>query len=376
VPDLRLCVDVIPLLVRSAGIKGYLYHWVRHLAAAEKARGVSLFPFVPALGDLDHERSLLGRHSTTWRLALLHFVNLRGNPAIDLLQARADVFHISNQIRNLPKRTLVTTTIHDFTSWRVPETHLRANVLADMQFAEAALRRADGLIVVSESSRRDAEEILGLPPERMQVIYSGIPDAYFRAGSGEAQAAKARFHLEKPYLLYVGTIEPRKNIDGALDAYLQLPQSCRDEFDLVVAGPAGWGYEATLARLESGIPGIRYLGYVPEELMPGLTAGACLFVYPSLYEGFGFPVAQAMACGIPVVTTNVSSLPEITAGAAILVEPASVEQIRAAFMRLLDSPDTRDALGSLGRKVAQRYTWERCARESWQFFERVGGRGR
>ena len=159
------------------------------------------------------------------------------------------------------------------------------------------------------------------------------------------RVAKA-FSLHKPYFLFVGSIEPRKNVDTLLSAWESLPVSFRDEHELVVAGLPGWRSDTTTKRLmqaNSEKQGIRYLGYVPEPDLPALTAGAAAFVYPSLYEGFGIPVAQAMAAGCPVITSNVSSLPEITGGAAILIDPRSVAELSAAILRVGESSDLERA---------------------------------
>jgi alpha-1,3-rhamnosyl/mannosyltransferase len=169
----------------------------------------------------------------------------------------------------------------------------------------------------------------------------------------------------------VGTVEPRKNVDRLLDTWQTLPASVREQFDLVVAGPEGWQSTGTLARLRAPAPGVRYLAYVPEPDLPSVTAGATVFVYPSLYEGFGFPVAQAMAAGVPVITSNLSSLPEVTGGAAALIDPHSQAELRAALERLLTSPATRAQLSTAGRIQAQRFRWDTCARQSLQFFEQI-----
>jgi alpha-1,3-rhamnosyl/mannosyltransferase len=173
--------------------------------------------------------------------------------------------------------------------------------------------------------------------------------------------------------LYVGTVEPRKNLDRLLDAWQTLPASVREAFDLVFAGPQGWQSTGTLARLGAPTPGVRYLGYVPEPDLPGITAGATVFVYPSLYEGFGFPVAQAMAAGVPVITSNLSSLPEVTGGAARLIDPHSPAELHAALDCLLTSPATCAQLAASGRIQAQRFRWDLCARQSIDFFERILG---
>ena len=148
----------------------------------------------------------------------------------------------------------------------------------------------------------------------------------------------------------------------------------REQFDLVLAGPEGWHSAATLARLRARTAGIRYLAYVPEPDLPGITAGATVFVYPSLYEGFGFPVAQAMAAGVPVITSNLSSLPEVTGGAAVLIDPLSPAELCAALDRLLTSPAALSQMAAAGRIQARRFRWDLCARRSVEFFEQILGR--
>jgi alpha-1,3-rhamnosyl/mannosyltransferase len=122
-------------------------------------------------------------------------------------------------------------------------------------------------------------------------------------------------------------------------------------------------------RLSLSGPSVRYLGYVPEDLLPGLTAGASIFAYPSLYEGFGFPVAQAMATGVPVITSNISSLPEVAAGSAVLIDPYSRDELRDALHRVLTSPTLAAQLATKGRERAKHFNWTRCAKETWNFFE-------
>jgi alpha-1,3-rhamnosyl/mannosyltransferase len=293
---------------------------------------------------------------------------LPGNPQLDWVCRNADVFHVSNQVRRPPDGVRLTATIHDLTCWLMPELHTAANVKADRNFADRVLRRAAGLIAVSENTRRDAERVLGLDASKIDVIHSGIAQEYFDA----APLAPGKLGISRPYILFVGTVEPRKNIDTLVDAYLRLEKTLREQYDLVVAGPAGWSSESTLARIRSGTPGIRYLGYVPERDLPGLTAGATVFAYPSLYEGFGFPLAQAMAAGVAAVTSNGSCLPEIAGGGALLVDPRSVEEVATALQRLLSSPLLRSELAAKGKtRAAECYRWETCARKSLEFFHRV-----
>ena len=185
----------------------------------------------------------------------------------------------------------------------------------------------------------------------------------------DALRVRSQLKLAKPFILHIGTIEPRKNLDSLLDAYLLLAAEIRQEVELVLAGPMGWAAGTTSKRILSGLPGVRYLGYVPEHDLPGLTRAAAVFAYPSLYEGFGFPAAQAMAAGVPVLTSNNSCLPEVTGSGAIHVDARSPAEIRDGLDRLLSSPSEAAAVAAAGREKAEEYRWDRCATRSWQFFQ-------
>ena len=208
-------------------------------------------------------------------------------------------------------------------------------------------------------------------PKKSASSTTASPKPYFQAGPAASQSARAALGLERPYLLYVGTVEPRKNVDLLLDAWAALPPSIAEAYDLALAGPLGWASPRTLARLQTPPAGVRYLGYVAEALLPGLFAGAAAFVYPSLYEGFGFPVAQAMAAGVPVITSAVSCLPEITGNAALLIDPRSVSELSAAIVKLLTSPSLSANLAARARAISARFTWTACAAESLDFFQKL-----
>ena len=361
---MRVLIDSTPLLLRSAGVKTYVYHWTQHLKTTAGSHRIDLFPFIKDVGDCVHERSVLSPAATLARLALLHAANGSPFPILNTLGSRTDVFHASHQLLRPPRNTKITATLYDMTCWLAPETHTPANVAMAKRFAHSVLKRADGMIAISESTRADTLRILDLKPERIEVIYPGVSEAFF----GAVPVVR-----KKPYILFVGTIEPRKNVNVLLDAYEQLPASIREEYDLIVAGPLGWGDTGASRRLRSATAGVEYLGYVAENDLPGLTAGAAVFVYPSLYEGFGLPVAQAMAAGAPVITSNVSSLPEVGGDATALVDPQSPAELTSALQRILLSPERRSQMSVSGKKRAQEYHWDTCARKSWRFFERIAG---
>src|SRR5580704_8193226 len=199
---MTIIIDATSTLVRSAGVKNYIWHWMLHLR--KLGADVRAFPFLEDFGKLDHEGSALSRPATMARFALIKSMNEVGFPPLDWLIGEADIFHATNLLRRAPRRARLTATIHDLTCWLMPGVHTPGNVKADREFADRILKHADGLIAVSENTRQDAIRMLGIAPERIRTIYSGVAEEYFDA----APIARAR-----PYVLFVGTIEPRKNLD-------------------------------------------------------------------------------------------------------------------------------------------------------------------
>jgi alpha-1,3-rhamnosyl/mannosyltransferase len=368
---MRIGIDVTPLLLRSAGVKSYTYYWLASLRREAGVRDAILtLPVSGPFGDLNHERSMAGLFRTLVGLGVMHGLNVSRLP---WTLPGLDVFHASTQWRNAPRRARLTTTIHDMTCWRMPELHAKANVAALRWAGEHIAKRADGIIAISESTRRDAIEILHLDPRRITVIYPGVPEPFFEVTAADVHAVRSKYGLKRPYVLSVGTVEPRKNIPGLLTAWAALSATTREQYELVVAGPIGWADPTTVAKVREMSAGVRYLGYVGEADLPAITAGATVLAYPSLYEGFGLPVAQAMAAGTAVLTSNVSSLPEIAGGAALLVDPHSNAEIRDGLECLLTSPALRERLGGAGRVQARQFRWETAARASLDWFRSLVG---
>jgi glycosyltransferase involved in cell wall biosynthesis len=370
---MKIVIDATSLLLRSAGVRNYLQYWLLSLLeAAGQNDKIATYPFgVPTPLAIDHEHSVTGYLATELRLALVAFLNIRRNPAIDLVLSGADVFHASQHTANLPRRRKVTATIFDFSCWITPQYHTPENVAATRRYGDNILRSADGLIAISAHARNDAIELLQIPEERIRVIYPGVAESFFQVAAKEVHRSRGRYSLEAPYVLFVGCIEPRKNVPAIIRAYLQLPERLRRDLQLVVAGPFGWaGEEVRTMLLDSG-KNIRYLGYVPETDLPGLLAGAVALVYPSYYEGFGLPVAQAMAAGVPVIGSDRSCLPEVIGDAGILVNPDSVEEIGAAIERICASSDFAKELTLRGKARGQLFHWSACAVQSLRFFHEV-----
>lgn len=368
---MRVLIDASPLLLRSAGVKNFVYYWLAHLQR-EAPESISFFPFLRELGSLDHEASIAGRFGTRARLQFMGLANREGSRALDfIVGGRYDVFHASQHTRNPPRGAKLTATIYDMTCWLLPQMHTPENVQATREYAQEVLRRADGVIAISKCTRDDAARILGLAPERIEVIYPGVSDAFSDVPESDTARVRQKYQIHGRYLMFAGCIEPRKNLARLLDAWEMLSPGIRSGCEMIVVGPMGWEGLDVTSRLTGASGGVRYLGYVPELDLPALVAGATALVYPSLYEGFGFPVVQAMAAGTPVITSNVSSLPEIAADAALLINPASTEQISHAMRQILESSGLCAELRRRGLERARAFRWEDCARKSLAFFSNV-----
>jgi glycosyltransferase involved in cell wall biosynthesis len=236
-----------------------------------------------------------------------------------------------------------------------------------------SLRRARRIITVSENSKRDLCRLLAVPEEKVRVIYNGV-EPQFRVATQPAlvERVRAKYELPPKIVLSVGVLEPRKNLERLVQAFALLRQR-GIEHRLVLVGAAGWGYE-NLLRLprELGLDdAVRFLGFVSQADLPLLYNAADLFVYPSLYEGFGLPALEAMACGTPVVVSHVSSLPEVVGDAGVLVDPHSVEGIAEAIYRCLRSDGLREELREAGLKQAARFSWHEAARQTLQVYREV-----
>ncbi len=370
---MRITIDASPLLLRSAGVKNYIYYWLANLLLRRGLNSVSAFPLLGGAKALNHEASVLGLPETIPRLALLYWINLPGSWTLNWMNRNTDLFHATNQIHQAPRDAKLTATLFDMTCFLMPEFHTAGNIAAEKHFS-GMLKQASGLISISENTRRDAVQILGLDAAKIKTIYPGIPETFFEVTDAAAAATAIRYQRRKPYILALGTVEPRKNLDTLLDAYQQLPAHLGEAFDLVLAGPMGWASMETMRRIRGGLAGVKYLGYVAEADLPELTKAATLFAYPSLYEGFGLPVAQAMACGVPVVTSCTSCLPEVSGNGALHVDPRSASELSTALARLLESPELRAKLGANGRAIAEeRYRWDLNATQSWEFFAEALG---
>ena len=295
----------------------------------------------------------------------------------DLKRRRVDVFHGPVFIAPFVKTCRQVVTIHDMTFFLLPQCHLFTKRHYFQRLIPRCVGRANQVIAVSESTRRDLVRILGSHcSKKIRVIYHGKDECFCpdRAAAA-ARGLRMKYGLLGRVILFVGLIEPRKNLERLIRAYAKL-KSLHQDSCLVLAGSQGWGYEAVLRAVsESGVKDrVFFPGFIPERELPSLYNLADVFVYPSLYEGFGFPVLEAMSCGTPVVASRVSSMPEIAGDAALLVDPHDVDSIAQALERVLVDRTLRERMAEEGIRRSQPFTWERTARETLAAYEEAAGK--
>jgi len=271
----------------------------------------------------------------------------------------------------LPCASVVT--FHDMTFFLYPELHTRAKRLFFPLAIRASARRADALIAVSESTRQDVIRVLGISPEKIITIQSGVDPAFRPINDTVAKGKIAeKYDLPERFILYVGLIEPRKNLPMLISAFKRLIDSGED-YKLVLVGRYGWMYEELLKQINNlDLEGmIHFTGYVSQEDLPLVYNLSSLFVYPTIYEGFGLPVLEAMACGVPVITTDVSSLPEIVGEAGMLVPVNDVKALYGAMIEVLRDEDLRRKMINKGIQRAAKFTWEQTAKLTFQVYQQV-----
>lgn len=297
---------------------------------------------------------------------------------VELFSGALDVFHSPDF--SLPPVHLAPTivTVHDLSFLRVPQCSYPALQSYLCQVVPQSVRRAKMVLADSECTKSDVVELLGVDAARVTVIYAGV-GPQFRRVEDEDRLAAVRTHYRLPdrFVLGLGTLQPRKNFERLIEAYAQVKHQIGDKIKLVIAGGLGWLYESIFEKTkELHLQAeVCFPGYVADEDLPALYSMADLFVFPSLYEGFGLPPLEAMACGTPVITSNVSSLPEVVGDAAWMVNPLDVEALAAAMQQVLSDTALRQQMIARGLWQARRFTWEQAARQLLNVYQQVASFG-
>lgn len=283
------------------------------------------------------------------------------------------IFHgPNNHLASALSNSVVT--IHDVSVLRFPDYHPADRVKFWEKEIVGVSKEAAQIITVSEFQRQEIIELLDVKPEKVNVVYLGVESKFQPYSEKESKAVLEKHGLKyKQYSLIVSTVEPRKNFERLLQAFTMLPASIQCLHPLVIIGDKGWESQEihdTISELAYDNKVVQ-LGYVDEQELPLLYSAACVFLYPSLYEGFGLPVLEAMASGTAVITSNTSSLPEVAGDSCLLVDPYSVEEIAMGWERLLKNDNERQALSDAGLKRSKLFTWKRCAEQTIEVYKKV-----
>ena len=379
---MRIGLDGKVLTLRAGGIGRYAINLTRAMLAEAAARrpelefviftGPQTSPEVMAEFRGACDECFLGAKSSVIRsLALV--------PAA-LRRLRVDVFHGMDHV-GIPfvgRSAKTVVTVHDVIVLILPETFTPRHRLVVRTALARVRRKADRVIVPSQAVKRDVVTRLGVPGDRVVVTPEGCEPCFRPIRSaGALHAAAAKYGLPPRYVLAVGTLEPRKNLTTLLRAFARLRRDGEvdPELRLVLAGARGWLEEPIFRAVRSlGLDeAVHFPGFIDDDDLPAVYGGAALFVFPSLYEGFGLPLLEAMACGVPVVASNVSSLPEVAGDAALLVDPRETDDLADAVARALRDGALRDRLRAAGLARARQFSWEATARRTLDAYTSVVG---
>ena len=371
---MHVAFDGTTLRPERTGVGYYTEHLLRHLLQCGDDVELSVISDRP-IETTSPLPSCVRVPTGSWTISRLLWMQTIA-PRV-LRDLRPDVAHFTNGMTPLASPVPTGVTIHDMSLTLYPRYHPPRRVLLNRPLVNMAARRADAIITVSESAKRDILDVFGLAPDRVHVVHEAAAPSFRRVQDQDVlDRVRARYGLAERFILYVGTIEPRKNLLKLCEGFARRRAKGDLPHQLVCAGPYGWlsrGLADHIARLGIAEP-TRFTGYVPFEDLPALYTLAEMFVFPSLYEGFGLPVVEAMACGTPVITGRVAALSEVTGDAVEHVDDLEPDAIGDALARLSADEGRRQELSSRGLERARRFSWERAARETVEISRRVAGR--
>lgn len=367
---MKVLYDATPLLMRSAGVKNYHYALLRRLIPIIWPFEMELFPWLRDLPANENERSNYPKLQTFAGLGAVLTSNYLGLPFARMACRGADLFHMTHHLWHPPTSLRLSSMVHDPTPLTLPECHTESNIRYFERFVEKTLPKLDGVITPSYAVKRDLVRDCGASEERITVIPHGVDEDFFEATPAQREVARQTYDLPDRYVLFVGSVEPRKNLLRLLEAYDILPEKLRAQYPLLLVGPPGWNNQEIQKRLTK-TRHVRVVGFVRRELLPAVYESCSLFAFPSLYEGFGMPALEAMAAGAPVMASKRSALPEVVGESGLLVHPKKPEEMAEAMRGLLEDPHTAALMGGQARQRARQFTWERCALETKKFFEEM-----
>ena len=376
---MKLIFSVEALAPQLTGIGRYTWELAQRLPAHAALEGVDFFRsgrWVTDLPKLLQASPAAGAASTVGLRKPIRWPRWARNFSMSLA-CRGRVLHGPNFF--LPAcADIGVITVHDLSVFKFPETHPAERVRQFEHDFSRSIAQAAHVVTDSHTTRAEVLAFTGLDASRVTAVPLGVSDAYMPRTDEQLAGQLQKYGLPaRGYALCVSTLEPRKKIQQLLNAWEQLPVALRGEYPLVLAGSAGWLNEAIQTKIQRGSAQgwVKYLGFVEQSDLPALYAGAAVFVYPSTYEGFGLPPIEAMACGVPVVVSAQSCLPEVTQGAALTVDPDDVAAFVSTLEQSLTDSSWRLNAIAAGLKVAGSYTWQRCVNETVKVYQSVGSRG-
>ena len=375
---MKLALNTTPLLSPLTGIGQYIWHLAQALQAipevnADYFYGVAWQHELKAYASAQAGKAFsLARQYLPFSYEIRRFVQTQRFKSHARKQG-FDVYHEPNYL-TMPFEGPTVLTVHDLSWIRYPETHPVERVKAMNKHIEASLASAQCILTDSVFIRQEVIDKFGIAPNRIQAIPLGVSTEFQPKTAQQSQTVLQRYALNHgQYFLAVGTLEPRKNLSIVFDAYQQLPPAIRQRYPLVLAGLKGWHTQAIeqafMPLLHSGE--LRLLGYVPREDLTMLTAGALTLVYPSIYEGFGLPPLEALACGVPPIVSNVSSLPEVVTQGGIKIDPQDSVALANAMQQLVDDSAFRQLLSQEAYERAQQLTWQQCANKTFASYQQA-----
>ncbi len=358
---------------RSAGINWYIYNLLRNLPNADASIAYTVFMSERSFSGtpgLTVEPSCWPTHRPPVRIVWEQTVQPWA-----LHRAGVDLIHEPAFVGPAVGGRPMVVTVHDLSFLLYPQSFRTLNRLYLKHFAGLSVRRARRVIAVSESTKQDLVHLYGLTPDKIDVVHNGVDDQFQPLPSEQVAAFRKNQNLPLRFLHFVGTLEPRKNVTGLIQAYARLP---KPRPPLLLVGGKGWLYDEIFARVEALdlATEVHFVGYVPADELPWWYNAATLFVYPSLYEGFGLPPLEAMACGTPVITSTASSLPEVVGKAGLAVSPADTEALATAMQRVLEDQDCWESMQSAGLLQARAFSWQRTAAQTVDSYRRALSSGR
>jgi len=361
--------------IANGGVGSYIHQLVRHLQQLDDRNAYVLIRYGTGRLDIYHRPGSPTVFIPPWHAGLHGRLSERALLRIAREQA-LDLVHYPNQFGGafLPRRVKRVATLHDLTPLLFPKHHPRTRVLAYRFLLRRALRQSTHVIVDAASTRTDLVQRRLARADAVTVVPLAAAPA-FRPAPPDPEVAR-RYDLPRRFVFGVGVLEPRKNYVRLVDAVARV-RAAGEDVGLVIAGRDGWHWENPLDAPEHAAlrPHARLLRNVPDADLPALYRHAAVFAYPSLYEGFGLPLLEAMASGVPVVTSNVSSMPEVAGDSALLVDPTDTAALAAALHRLLRDATLHARLRSAGLERAAAFSWDRTARETLAVYRRVCGVG-